>query len=68
MQGLLLFYYQTFAFTIGVMSDFTPQPLRIFTHGVRMDGRVAGKVCLACISQIVRCRKLIFGRDIGWGL
>ena len=23
------------------------------------------KVCLACISETVRCRKLILGRDIG---
>ena len=32
------------------------------------DGRVGGcweKVCLGCISETVRCRKLILGRDIG---
>ena len=28
------------------------------------DGLVAGKVCPACISGTVRCRKLILGRDI----
>ena len=37
----------------------------VFTHGVRMGGRPAGKVCPACISETVRCRKLILGRDIG---
>ena len=42
----------------------------VFTHGVRMDGRAVvrvggGKVCPACISETVRCRKLILGRDIG---
>ena len=26
------------------------------------------KVCLRYMSETVRCRKLIFGRDIGWGL
>ena len=25
------------------------------------------KVFLGCISETVRCRKLILGRDIGWG-
>ena len=44
----------------------------VFTHGVRMGGRaveqVGGwreKVCPGCISETVRCRKLILGRDIG---
>ena len=41
----------------------------VFTHGVQMggraSGRAAGKVCLGCISETVRCRKLILGRDIG---
>ena len=40
----------------------------VFTHGVRMGGRPGGrreKVCLGCISETVRCRKLILGRDIG---
>ena len=41
----------------------------VFTHGVWMGrqagGQAAGKVCLACISGTVRCRKLILGRDIG---
>ena len=31
-------------------------------------GGAAGKVCPACISETVRCRKLILGRDIGWGV
>ena len=35
-----------------------------FTHGVWMGGRLAGKVCLGCISKTVRCTKLILGRDI----
>ena len=39
----------------------------VFTHGVRMVGRVGGReiVCPGCISETVRCRKLILGRDIG---
>ena len=41
----------------------------VFTHGVQMGrrvgGRSAGKVCPGCISETVRCRKLILGRDIG---
>ena len=35
-----------------------------------MVGREGGrreKVCPGCISETVRCRKLIRGRDIGWG-
>ena len=39
----------------------------VFTHGVLMDGRAAGKVCPACISETLRCRKLILGRDIDKG-
>ena len=34
------------------------------------DGRSGGRreiVCLDCISETVRCRKFILGRDIGWG-
>ena len=41
----------------------------IFTHGVWMciqvGSQVVGKVCQGCIAEIVRCRKLILGRDIG---
>ena len=51
----------------------------VFTHGVRMGGRAGGrpvgqvggwreKVCPGCISETVRCRKLILGRDIGLGV
>ena len=36
----------------------------VFTHGVRMGGR-REKVCPGYISETVRCRKLILGRDIG---
>ena len=28
---------------------------------------MVGKVCPSCISETVRCGKLINGRDIGWG-
>ena len=39
----------------------------VFTHGVRMGGRAGWReeVCPGCISETVRCRKLILGRDIG---
>ena len=41
----------------------------VFTYGVQM-GRTAGsqweKVCLGCISETVRCRKLMLGREIGY--
>ena len=37
----------------------------VFTHGVRMGGRAAGKSFFGCISETVKCRKLILGRDIG---
>ena len=58
-------------------SSFYPTALKgcrgiVFTHGVQMGGRAscrAGgrreKVCPGCISETVRCRKLILGRDIG---
>ena len=56
---------------------FTPQPLRavgvLFSPmvsgwaGGRPGGWVGGgkRVCPGCISETVRCRKLILGRDIG---
>ena len=62
------------------ISLFTPQPLRavgvLFSPmvsgwawaGVLSGGQVGGrreKVCPGCISETVRCRKLILGRDIG---
>ena len=50
----------------------------VFTHGVRMGGWAGGRAggwaaagnslsvsLLGCISETVRCRKLILGRDIG---
>ena len=43
----------------------------VFTHGVRRGGRSGGRreiVCPGCISETVRCRKFILGRDIGWGV
>ena len=51
---------------------FTPQPLRAV--GVLFSPIVSGlggwvgvweKACPGCISETVRCRKLILGRDIG---
>ena len=36
----------------------------VFTQGVWMGGRVAEKVCPRCISETLRCRKLILRRDI----
>ena len=30
-----------------------------------MGGGRREKVCLDCISEIIKCRKLILGRDIG---
>ena len=64
-----------------VLLAFYPTALKgcwgiVFTHGVRMGGRPVGqaggrvggrreKVCPGCISEIIRCRKLILGRDIG---
>ena len=52
---------------------FTPQPLRavgvLFSPMVSgwAGGRAGGgkRVCPGCISETVRCRKLILGRDIG---
>ena len=52
--------------------DFYPTALKgcrgiVFTHGVQMDGWAGGgkKFFPNYISETVRCRKLIFGRDIG---
>ena len=51
---------------------FTPQPLKAV--GVLFSPMVSGwtggreKVCPGCISETVRCRKLMLGRDIGKGV
>ena len=50
-------------------SPFYPTTLKgcrgiVFIYGVRMSGR-REKVCPGYISETVRCRKLILGRDIG---
>ena len=37
----------------------------VFTHGVLKSGQE--KLCLGCISETVKGRKLIPGTDIGWG-
>ena len=51
------------------MYGFYPTALKgcrgiVFTLGVWMGGR-REQVCPGCISETVRCRKLILGRDIG---
>ena len=43
----------------------------VLLKGVRAGGWTGGRreiVCLGCISETVRCRKFILGRDIGWGV
>ena len=65
-------------FAYIVQTIFTPQPLMavgvLFSpmvsgwSGGRASGWVGGRreiVCPGCISETVRCRKLILGRDIG---
>ena len=37
----------------------------VFIHGVGWAVGQREKVCPGCISEAVRCRKLILGRDIG---
>ena len=58
----------------GLLMLFTPQPLRavgvLFSPMVSrwVGGRAGGRreeVCPACISESIRSRKLILGRDIG---
>ena len=60
-----------FSYIPGKVPLFTPQPLRAVwvLFSPMVSGGLAGgqreKFCLGCISEIVRCRKLILGRDIG---
>ena len=54
---------------LNSVHDFYPTALKgcqgvVFTHGVRMGGW-REIVCPGCISETVRCRKLILGRNIG---
>ena len=56
-------------FFMNILNNVYPTALKgcrgiVFTHGVRAGGR-REKVCPACISETVRCKKLILGRDIG---
>ena len=61
----------------------TPQPLKtfkgcvviVFTHDIQMDIHAVGlaggqseKFCPGCISESMRYRVLILGRDIVWGV
>ena len=65
--------FYSLMYTHSNESGFYPTALKgcrgiVFTQGVRMGGRVGGRreiVCPGCISETVRCRKLILGRDIG---
>ena len=56
----------SFSFGASAFSRFLKM-VNLFTHGVQIGGRATGKSCPRCISETVRCRKLIHGRDIGWG-
>ena len=70
-----LAFYLTFLRKLIYMFGFYPTALKgcqgiVFTNGVWMGIRAGGqreKVCPGCISEAVRCRKFILGRDIGWG-
>ena len=60
-------FYRIFLYNVRL---FTPQPL--MAVGVLFSPMVSGWsggrreiVCPGCISETVRCRKLILGRDIG---
>ena len=50
---------------------FTPQPFRAVgvLFSPMLSGWAGGReiVCSGCISETVRCRKFIIGRDICWG-
>ena len=61
--------------SFGLVEVFTPQPLRVvrvlFSPMACLDGRRGRrleKACPGCISETVRCKMLILGRDISSGL
>ena len=63
--------YRQQSVLVSCVVVFTPQPLRAV--GVLFSPMVSGwvssrweEVCPGCISETVRCRKLILGRDIGY--
>ena len=65
--GITLFHI---SISVKILEFFYPQPLRAV--GVLFSPMVSGwasgwreKVCSGCISETVRCRKLILGTDIG---
>ena len=80
LSGVIPIIYQYLAAlaevcALGVLSSFvfTPQPLRavgycFFAHGDWWVDGQQGKVCPGYISETIRCRKLILGGDIGWGM
>ena len=72
--SIRIYYQQGVLFLVlhHKLAHFYPTALKgcrgiVFTHGVRVGGR-RKKVCPGCISETVRCRKLILGRDIGLGV
>ena len=61
---IIISFYPTAVKAVGVL--FSPMVSRWV--GGRAVGQADGRleeVCTACISETVRCRKLILGRDIG---
>ena len=40
----------------------------VFAHGVWVGGWALGNVCPDIISETIRCRILLLGRDIGQGV
>ena len=76
MENLLWVYFLTsLSNTVQVLSRqvvFTPLPVRAV--GVLFSPTMSGwagvrrkKIYPGCVSETVRYRKLILGRDIGWG-
>ena len=52
---------------LNVVGFDTPQPLRAVRVLFSSMGGRRENVCPVCISETIRCRKLILGRNIGQG-
>ena len=69
---VLIFFFNLYSFYMIFDVHCLPHSLkglcRYCFHMWCPGGWVGGrkKVCPSCVSETVKCRKLIHGRDIGW--
>ena len=71
-RTIKLLLYRPYILKLIFLFNFYPTAVKgcqdiVFMYGIQMGRWTVEKVSSGCISETVRYRKLILGRDIDWG-